>query len=113
KPSKKELAMMKRKEKPNVWRYPLTMAAAVLAIAILGGLAVFFSQKDSMNAASQAAVPTEMPFTTVVIAIQDIPAGVAITPDMVALIRFPVESTPMGAMMTIDDVIGYATATII
>ena len=54
---------------------------------------------------------TPIPFTQVVVAVQNIPRGTIIEPDRVTTIRFPAESIPSGAFAEIDDVVGLIAAT--
>lgn len=54
---------------------------------------------------------TLIPFTEVVIAVQDIPRGVTIEPNMVALISFPAQSVAFGAFNNTEDVIGKIART--
>lgn len=54
---------------------------------------------------------TPIPFTQVVIAVQNIPRGTVINPDVVDVLRFPAESVPSGAFAEEEDVIGFIAAT--
>lgn len=54
---------------------------------------------------------TPIPFTQVVVAVQNIPRGIIIEPNLVTTIRFPAESIPSGAFAEIDDVVGLIAAT--
>lgn len=54
---------------------------------------------------------TPIPFTQVVVAVQNIPRGIVIEPDRVDVIRFPAESVPRGAIAEIEDVVGLIAAT--
>ena len=93
----KESKMLKRKERPSKFgRWPLTMAAAIMAIVLVGGLA-FFMQADSGEelAASPIGTATQIPMVPVVIAVQDIPEGTEITPDRVNLILMPAANAPV------------------
>lgn len=133
----KEKMMMKRKERPSKFgRWPLTMAAAVMAILLVGGFAFLMQGGVNNNATMLDAGPfeltatsiiqtatamanpstmeaTEIPMIPVVIAIQDIPEGAEITHDMIELILFPVASAPSGAYSEREDVVGqYARTTI-
>lgn len=55
--------------------------------------------------------PTATPQTVIVVAIQDIPRGIVITPDMVADKPVPAEFAPTSAFTSVDDVIGLIAAT--
>jgi Flp pilus assembly protein CpaB len=108
--SKKELAMLKRKNIPSrIGRWPLTLAAAVMAILLVGGWVLYANQKPMQVAASATASPIAM--VPVVIAIQDIPVGTEITPDTVGVIMYPAELVPRGAFESIEAVVGYYAAT--
>jgi Flp pilus assembly protein CpaB len=110
--TKKELAMLKRKEKPGRFgRWPLTMAAAVIAILLVGGLVIFTQQKPMETANADNPTATAIPMVPVVIAIQDISKGVEITPAMVDVILYPAEVAPTGAFPEVNSVIGYFAAT--
>src|SRR5688572_17146432 len=74
--TKKELAMLKRKERPTRFgRWPLTLAAAILAILLVGGWVLYANQSPTQTATASNATATPIAMIPVVIAIQDIPAG--------------------------------------
>jgi Flp pilus assembly protein CpaB len=50
--------------------------------------------------------PTEIPVIPVVVAIQDIPRGVTVAPNMVEAIEFPVEYLPEGTFEFVGEVVG-------
>jgi Flp pilus assembly protein CpaB len=181
KKTKKELAMLKRKERPTRFgRWPLTMAAAILAILLVGGWVLYANQSPTQttsSAPSQVMNPVEalvamrdlsegttleahmvdvktftpdseldqslvireerlalgmvlnesipageavlttsltqrvMAQVPVVIAIQDIPAGMEITPDRIGVISYPADVVPRGAFESIEEVVGYVART--
>jgi Flp pilus assembly protein CpaB len=54
---------------------------------------------------------TPIPFIEIVIAVQEIPRGIAIPPNAVAVRRFPEESAPFQAYSNVEDVIGKIART--
>lgn len=54
---------------------------------------------------------TPIPFVEIVIAVQDIPRGIPVPPNAVAVRRFPEESAPFQAYTDVEDVIGLIART--
>jgi pilus assembly protein CpaB len=71
------------------------------------------SETESVRVSATPEEPTATatPATVVVIAIQDIPRGVIITPEMVDEVVFPAEFAPQSAYTNKNDVIGLIAAT--
>lgn len=59
----------------------------------------------------QVIIPTEIPLTEVVIAVQNIPRGNRIDPSMISVVPFPVESVALGAFDDPELVIGKIART--
>lgn len=55
--------------------------------------------------------PTPIPFISIVVAIQDIPRGIRITPDAVTLRPVPEQSAPFQAFTSVEEVIGLIART--
>jgi pilus assembly protein CpaB len=102
----------------------IVIVAGAAAFLVLGGGLGGNTGGDSGTGVAQNSTPssrepsptpaptnTEVPFTAVVIAVQDIPRGVEIQPDMVGVIRFPAESVPAGAFSNPEDVYGLIART--
>jgi pilus assembly protein CpaB len=104
------------------------LVVLLLVVIIGGGLAyIFLGQPpagtgegtEQVRATDIDTGPTDIPLPTateilmtpVVIAVQDIPRGVIIGPDRVAVILFPAETAPRGAFPDLTDVVGKIAAT--
>lgn len=66
---------------------------------------------DTPEITPQIIIPTEIPLTEVVVALQNIPRGNRIDPSMVGVIPFPIESVALGAFDDIELVIGKIART--
>lgn len=66
-----------------------------------------------VTVATDEPTATSTPATVVVMAVQEIPRGVPITPDMVQEVVFPAQFAPEGAFTNKNDVVGLIAATTI
>jgi Flp pilus assembly protein CpaB len=61
--------------------------------------------------AATVVVPTEVPYVEIVIAVQDLPRGITIPPNAVALRRWPEEVAPFNAETSIERIVGKIART--
>lgn len=71
------------------------------------------TEQPVVTVSTEEPTATATPATVIVIAVQEIPRGVAITPDMVEEVVFPAQFAPQSAFTSEEDVIGLIAATTI
>jgi len=84
----------------------LTLQSGPVTPAVVEGATRVVQNNTDNSPTPVLPTPTPIDFTEVVIAVQDIPRGVTIQPNMVSLINFPTASVPFGAFDNPEDVIG-------
>jgi flagella basal body P-ring formation protein FlgA len=104
-------------------QFPLIAVAAVLVTLMIGVGVLVATQLSNQGPSLPVAglieeeqEPTPTPFPTqeltqIVVAVQNIPRGTTITPDMVRLQPFPIQATPFNAVQNVEDAVGQVART--
>lgn len=106
-----------RSKLPIILLLVIVIVVGVVAFVLVGNPPADQGQQQQTDGGDGSPQPTQVlatelptitpiPYVEIVIAVQDIPRGVAIEPNMVALVPYPEEVAPLSAFTNIEDAIG-------